>query len=174
MNSVDEILARPYSRLLTPDPQGGFTGEIREFPGCVAEGETADEAYAALEAAARDWIAAAIVNHFPILPPVEEPEASGRLALRMPKSLHGRAARAAEQDGVSLNQFICCAVAERIGERTGQDATLAQVRQEVRSLRTGVLDLTRTGRPDAANTAEGTALAIMSYGSTSASNRGVH
>jgi predicted HicB family RNase H-like nuclease len=36
-------------------------------------------------------------------------------ALRMPRSLHRRAAQFAERDRVSLNQFFVAAIAERVG-----------------------------------------------------------
>ena len=39
------------------------------------------------------------------------------MVLGLPKSLHKKAARLAEQDGVSLNQFIVAGLAERVGER---------------------------------------------------------
>jgi HicB family len=40
---------------------------------------------------------------------------SGRLLLRMPQSLHSALARAAEREGVSLNQFIATTLAEAVG-----------------------------------------------------------
>jgi multisubunit Na+/H+ antiporter MnhC subunit len=51
---------------------------------------------------------------------VREPEEkksspSGRLLLRMPAELHAALARAAERDGVSLNQFITSSLSRRIG-----------------------------------------------------------
>jgi HicB family len=51
---------------------------------------------------------------------VEQPEErakspSGRLLLRMPAKLHAELARAAEREGVSLNQFITGTLATRIG-----------------------------------------------------------
>ena len=53
--------------------------------------------------------------------PAEEPEdqdkpaPSGRLLLRMPRTLHADLAQAAEREGTSLNQFITAALASRIG-----------------------------------------------------------
>ena len=40
---------------------------------------------------------------------------SGRLLLRMPAGLHGELARAADREGVSLNQFISSALAGTVG-----------------------------------------------------------
>lgn len=58
--SISDILARPYARTVIPDPDGGFTAEIVEFPGCIAMGDTAAEALEILEDVAADWIGAAI------------------------------------------------------------------------------------------------------------------
>jgi hypothetical protein len=51
-----------------------------------------------------------------------EPGHSGRLLLRMPPSLHGELARAADADGVSLNQFITSALASAVGWRGAESA----------------------------------------------------
>jgi predicted HicB family RNase H-like nuclease len=41
---------------------------------------------------------------------------SGKVNLRMPKSLHRDLARRAEEEGVSLNQFLMVARARAVGE----------------------------------------------------------
>ena len=58
--------------------------------------------------------------------PVPEAEArdhSGRLLVRMPKSLHAELARTAERDGTSLNAFIVAALSGAVGWRTPEDGT---------------------------------------------------
>jgi multisubunit Na+/H+ antiporter MnhC subunit len=45
----------------------------------------------------------------------DKPAPSGRLLLRMPRTLHADLAQAAEREGTSLNQFITAALATRIG-----------------------------------------------------------
>lgn len=47
--------------------------------------------------------------------PAAKPAPSGRLLLRMPRTLHAELARRAEADGTSLNQFITNALASSIG-----------------------------------------------------------
>ena len=65
--------------------------------------------------------------------PAEEPEdqdkpaPSGRLLLRMPRTLHADLAQAAEREGTSLNQFITAALATRIG--SGPDEQHSQPQQ---------------------------------------------
>ena len=114
-----DYLQMPYARVLTPDEDTGtYTAEILEFPGCIAQGNTVEEAYDQLESAAESWIAVAIELGQTIPPPSAEAAFSGRYALRLPRSLHRRAAQAAEKDETSLNQFIVAAIAERVGATT--------------------------------------------------------
>ena len=110
-------LRRPYARIVIPEIDGTYRGEILEFPGCLATGDTPAETLDSLEEVAAAWLAAALAQNQPIPEPAENTEFSGRLVLRMPKSLHKKAAQLAERDGVSLNQFIVTSLAEQIGER---------------------------------------------------------
>lgn len=112
-----DYLKRPYARIVVPEADGSYRGEILEFPGCIATGDTPAEALESVEDAANGWLQAALARHQPIPDPVEETEFSGKLVLRMPRSLHKKAARLAEHDGVSLNQFIVTSLAEHIGEQ---------------------------------------------------------
>ena len=115
---ADEYLARPYARLVIPESDGTFRGEILEFPGCISTGRTAAEAMETLERVANGWLAAALHNHQTIPDPIEgNVEYSGRFVLRIPRSLHRKAAWAAQRDGASLNQFIIYSLAEAVGER---------------------------------------------------------
>ncbi len=56
-----------------------------------------------------------------------EKTSSGRLLLRMPRTLHADLARAAEREGTSLNGFITGALASAIGWR-GEDGELPALR----------------------------------------------
>ena len=58
-----------------------------------------------------------------IRPETGEKSPSGRLLLRMPRTLHADLARAAEREGTSLNAFITGALASTIGWR-GEDGEL--------------------------------------------------
>jgi predicted RNase H-like HicB family nuclease len=64
-----QILKKPYARVLVPDPKGGYAARMLEFPGCFAEGETAEEALRNLENAAESWIQACPSSNYPIPPP---------------------------------------------------------------------------------------------------------
>jgi len=84
-----------------------FEARVCEFPDLFAYGESHDEAYD-LMIDAIDTTAAAFEERGQALPPPRDvPEDfSGRVTLRLPKSLHREIAAAAEDEGVSLNQHL--------------------------------------------------------------------
>ena len=53
-------LRQGYARIVVPEADGTFSAKLLEFPGCFAQGETADEAIRNLEEAAKSWIEAAL------------------------------------------------------------------------------------------------------------------
>lgn len=114
--TAQAYLERPYRRILIPDRETEtYTAEIAEFPGCVAEGKTPAAALKRLEAAARSWIEAVLDTGQAVPEPMAEQEYSGRLVLRLSRSLHRRAAEMAYTEGVSLSQFIATTLSERVG-----------------------------------------------------------
>lgn len=108
--SIKCILNKPYVRRLLPDIGGGFTASIQEFPGLVAEGDTAEEALRNLDEAAESWISVAVANGREIREPIEFDGYSGKIALRIPRSLHQQVAELAELEGVSINQILTLAI----------------------------------------------------------------
>ncbi len=118
--SVEEYLRLPYRVEIYPEPDGsGYTAKIPDLPGCLTCADTLDELWEMIEDAKRDWIELALEQGRPIPEPapVAEERYSGRFTLRLPKSLHRRAAEQAEREGVSLNQFVNVALAEAVGQR---------------------------------------------------------
>ena len=111
MATPKDILKKPYARMVFPESDGTYRAQVKEFPGCIASGDTAAEALATVEEVAESWLESAIANGQPIPDPIDDAEHSGKLVLRLPKSLHTRAAYAAKFEGVSLNHFIATAVA---------------------------------------------------------------
>lgn len=110
-----EYLKMPYQRCVVPDSDGSYRAEINEFPGCIATGDTASEALANLEDVAASWLEVALEQGLRIPEPMDNSGFSGKLVLRLPKTLHRKAAHAAAREGVSLNQFIVASLAEHIG-----------------------------------------------------------
>jgi antitoxin HicB len=102
----EEVMKLPYERVIIPEEDGGFSAYIPEFEGVLADGETADEALANLTSAAKAWIQAEQDAGRDIPEPWNLQEFSGKVLLRLPKSLHQRLARQADREGISLNQYV--------------------------------------------------------------------
>jgi antitoxin HicB len=115
IENIDEYLKQPYTRILIPYNDGTYSAEILEFSGCFADGKTADEAMVNLSKAAISWIEACIEQGLEIPEPFMNQDFGGRIALRLPRSLHRQAVRFAERDGVSLNQFLISAISAKVG-----------------------------------------------------------
>ncbi len=93
----------------------GYHAEILELPGCFAQGDTVEEAYANLEAAAESWIDACLVRGQEVPEPSSSLTFSGKIALRLPRGIHRQAARMAERDRISLNSYLVSAISARVG-----------------------------------------------------------
>ena len=127
----EDYLKEPYARVLIPEAEGGYSAEILEFPGCYSFGDTAEETLQNLEDAALNWIEAALKQGQKIPEPFADNEYSGKALLRLPRSLHQRAAQVAERDGVSLNTFFVSAIAAAVGEGSMADRYLNEMRRLV-------------------------------------------
>lgn len=113
--TAQEFLRLPYQRVLIPDAEsGGFTALIAEFPGCIAQGESIEEAYKNLEATADSWIEACRSMGQKIPEPLESNDCNGRVLARIPKSLHKQLLIAADRDGVSMNTYVTLAISEKV------------------------------------------------------------
>jgi predicted RNase H-like HicB family nuclease len=95
-----------YPITLYPDPESGYVVEIKELQGCLTQAETLDEAIANINEARQLWVETAYENGDDIPLPSTDDTYSGRLLVRIPKSLHRRLTEKARAENVSLNQYI--------------------------------------------------------------------
>ncbi len=145
---VEEILNRPYRRVLVPDAlSGGVTATIPEFPGCIAEGASTADALENLERVARSWVESLLSRGLDVPSPMESRDYSGRFPLRLPRSLHERAAQIATEDGVSLNTFLIMTIAERLGLRQATAKTEGLLHEAVQQLKILEVGLQKFDRP---------------------------
>ena len=102
-------ISRYPAHVFWSDEDEGYIATAPDLPGCSAFGETQKEALAELQDAIAAWIEASRAAGNPIPPPsqpAEEASYSGRVLVRMPKSLHARLVQQAKKEDVSLNQCI--------------------------------------------------------------------
>jgi antitoxin HicB len=104
-------------RPLTDVEGGGYLVEFPDYPGCVADGNTPEEAL-------REGIDA-LTSYCRTLEelgravPTTGEVYGGQWRQRVPKSLHAALARRAEREGVSLNTLATTMLAEGLGRRRG-------------------------------------------------------
>ncbi len=135
--SFDErYLEQPYHVAIVQEEgaENGWTARVEELPGCMAAGSTRVEAVAGVDQAMRDWIMDALAHGRDIPRPHAVSSHSGRLLVRMPRSLHGDLSNAAEREEVSLNQFIISALASAVGwrQREGGEAARSNAYESAR------------------------------------------
>ncbi|MCD6521292.1 type II toxin-antitoxin system HicB family antitoxin [Candidatus Calescamantes bacterium] len=110
---INYYLSLPYTVKIMEEETGGFHVEIEELPGCMSYGDTLEEAYKNIKDAQKLWIKTALENGKEIpLPRIKE-EYSGRILIRIPKSLHKKLVKEARKEGISLNQYILYLLSER-------------------------------------------------------------
>ena len=100
---------------LSKDEGGGFLITFPDLPGCMSDGETAEEALKNGLDAAKSWLETAKEFKDPIPKPGES--FSGKFVTRVPKSLHARLMARAKQEGVSMNTLVTTYLAEALGKR---------------------------------------------------------
>ena len=108
-------LTLPYQVVLNPAIEGGYVAEIPELPGCLSQGENAEEALAMILDAQKSWIKTALAKGMEIPEPRGVEAYSGKFNIRMPKSLHRALSEKAREENISLNQLIIYQLSRGLG-----------------------------------------------------------
>ena len=112
---LEYYLSLKYPVTIHIAPEGGFVAEIEDLPGCLAQGETLDEACELIEEARRLWLESAYEDDLDIPLPRGEQEYSGKFFIRAPRSLHRKLDQMARREGVSLNQYLVSTLSRSVG-----------------------------------------------------------
>src|SRR3984893_4990519 len=118
---MSDAVQRYPANVFWSDEDGGFIATAPDLPGSSAFGETESEALAELHDAIDAWIEAAGAAGNPIPEPSrpsEDVQPSGKLLVRMPRSLHAALARGAKRENVSLNHYVVFLLTSTMTSRT--------------------------------------------------------
>ena len=98
---------------------GGYLLTFPDLPGCMADGETIEEAIANARDAFSAWMSARVHIGKPIPKPTRHGESADpvRLMQRLPRSLHASLVARAKAEGTSLNTLVTLLLAEGLGRR---------------------------------------------------------
>lgn len=97
------------------DHEEYYFGKIAELDGCHTDGDSIEELMGELEEVKREYLKIKLEHQDPIPEPNDMP--SGKIVLRMPKTLHWRLAAEAAQEGVSLNQYMIYKLSQSIEKK---------------------------------------------------------
>lgn len=125
-----------------------FEARVREFPDLTEYADTPDEAYA-LAIDAIQTVAVMFAERGKALPEVADVpmDYSGRVTLRLPKSLHRALADAADQEEVSLNQHLVNVLSYFTGFAHADRSRMANWEPTATARRHGHLSLVSTNVP---------------------------
>lgn len=112
--TVSDYINLPYTIEVIPD-ENCFFIKVKELEGCISQGDTIEEAFIMIKDALSSWLEVAIEegDEIPLPESMQEYKHSGKMSLRMPKSLHKKVAKEAKKEGVSLNSYIVTCIAEQ-------------------------------------------------------------
>ena len=122
---LKEPAAAPYPILLAHHSDGDgpqWIATVEELPGCQARGTTPERAAAAVREEIDRWMRAARAEGREVPPPGAAASHSGKLLVRMPRSLHAELVRASEREGTSLNAYIVAALSSSVAWRRSAGA----------------------------------------------------
>jgi antitoxin HicB len=144
MKDLKEYKNLKYRMVIEYHPEDeAYFVKFPELPGCVADGATAEKALKNALIVKNEWLNAAYKAGWTIIEPVAPSETSGRVTLRLPKSIHERLADRAEMEGVSLNQLILTYVTAGL-EKAVLNNDILQLQQELVSQFSQIKDIIKT------------------------------
>jgi len=114
------------------DEDEGYIAIAPDLPGSSAFGESEAEALRELDDVIAGWIAAAKAIGNAVPPPsTPSKQHSGKLLVRMPRTLHRDLAEEASREGVSLNQYVVFVLSKRVSERSVLPAAIIPAQSRV-------------------------------------------
>jgi len=118
MSTIKDIhyyLSLPYTIEIIREDEETWFARVKELPGCITEGDSAQDAAEMILDAMAGWVEIALEDGQTIPEPRPVEDYSGKFVVRVPKSLHRDLAQEAEIQGVSLNLLISTELGRSVG-----------------------------------------------------------
>lgn len=115
MTKAKRELPRFEIKPLLEEDGGGYMIEFPDFPGCIADGATPEEAMREGRDSLQSYIGS--LKELGRKVPESGGAFAGQWRQRVPKSLHAALVRRAANEGVSLNTLVTAMLAEGVGRR---------------------------------------------------------
>lgn len=114
---LDYYLGLEYTFEVLADPTGGYVVRHPDLPGAFTQVDSLSDLAAMVEEARRLWIETAYEQGLDIPEPsyISDDAFSGKFIVRIPKSLHKDLTHYAQQEGVSLNQYVGSLLSRAVG-----------------------------------------------------------
>ena len=106
---LDDYLKLNYTyEIRKMDDESGqyYYGKVLELDGCQSTADTYEELEVSLKEAIEGYIETKLESGHEVPLPFDVKDFSGKLVVRMPKTLHKDLVLKAEKEGVSLNQLL--------------------------------------------------------------------
>ncbi len=110
---------------LTEDDGGGYIARVPALPGCIADADTPEELIPKIFNAIDDYIALKKKLNQSIPTPEHyntDIVPSGKMSLRLPRTLHAQLTNQAEKEGCSINTLAITYLSMGIGNSFGKTA----------------------------------------------------
>jgi predicted RNase H-like HicB family nuclease len=140
MNTSQKLSKQPKypKKVFWSEEDEGYIAIAPDLPGSSAFGESEGEALQELDEVIAGWIAATKAVGNPVPPPsTPSKQHSGKLLVRMPRSLHRDLAEDAAREGVSLNQYVVFVLSKRTSARSTLTAAIVPARGHIISAEVG-------------------------------------
>jgi len=129
-----------------------FEAHVAELPDVAEYADSYEEAYTlaidTIEVTAELFVEQGRTMPEPIIP-VEN--YSGRITLRLPKSLHKLLAKASENEGISLNQYLVSALSYHTGTKLAKSEKIWKDIQLEKTVNKPTLKIVKTSVPNSSN-----------------------
>jgi predicted RNase H-like HicB family nuclease len=146
--------------------------EFLDFPGLTGGGDTVEEAMG-IANEAKDMYLEMLMEEGKAIPEPTDTSISGRVTLRLSKTMHLKVIEMAEKDNVSLNAFITDAISQKVYSRNGYENQISEILKRFEkfspesvefNLSTGSFITEKTYNNSGNTFRKGTSKGVLAYG----------